>query len=53
MLPIVGESVTVTVSDKVCVSQRAKSAREVRKRFQTALNRLAACWDSLRTVPLG
>jgi len=48
-LPIDGESVTVTVSDKVYVSLRTKSAREAKDRFQIALNRLAAYWDSLRT----
>ncbi len=51
-LPINGESVTVTVSDKVYVSLRTKSAREAKDRFQIALNRLAAYWDSLRTVPV-
>ncbi len=51
-LPIDGESVTVTVSDKVYVSLRTKSAREAKDRFQIALNRLAAYWDSLRTVPV-
>ncbi len=51
-LPIDGESVTVTISDKVYVSLRTKSAREAKDRFQAALNRLAAYWDSLRTEPL-
>ncbi len=51
-LPIAGESVTVTVSDKVYVSLRTKSAREAKERFQTALGRLAAYWDSLRIAPL-
>lgn len=49
-LPIDGESVTVTVTDKVYVSLRTKSAREAKDRFQIALNRLATYWDSLRTV---
>ncbi|OYW62344.1 MAG: hypothetical protein B7Z40_17030 [Bosea sp. 12-68-7] len=47
-LPINGESVTVTVSGKVYVSLRTKRAREAKDRFQIALNRLAACGDSLR-----
>nr|WP_305683003.1 DUF6538 domain-containing protein [Bosea sp. (in: a-proteobacteria)] len=51
-LPINGESVTVTVTDKVYVSLRTKSAREAKDRFQIALNRLVAYWDSLRTVPV-
>ena len=48
-LPIAGESVTVTISDKVYVSLRTKSAREAKERFQAALGRLLAYWDSLRT----
>ncbi|KRE03568.1 hypothetical protein ASE63_26015 [Bosea sp. Root381] len=48
-LPIAGETVTVTVSDKVYVSLRTNSAREAKDRFQAALGRLAAYWDSLRT----
>jgi len=51
-LPINGESVTVTVTDKVYVSLRTKSAREAKDRFQIALNRLAAYWDSLRAKPV-
>ena len=51
-LPIACESVTVTISDKVYVSLRTKSAREAKERFQTALGRLAAYWDSLRVAPL-
>ena len=51
-LPIKGQSVTVTVTDKVYVSLRTKSAREAKDRFQIALNRLATYWDSLRTVPV-
>jgi hypothetical protein len=50
-LPIDGESVTVTVSDKVYVSLRTKSAREAKDRFQIAFHRLAAYWDSLRAAP--
>ena len=48
-LPIAGKSVTITVSDKVYVSLRTKSAREAKERFQAALGRLLAYWDSLRT----
>jgi integrase len=51
-LPIADEAITVTISDKVYVSLRTKSARDAKKRFQTALGRLAAYWDSLRTEPL-
>ncbi|AOG05607.1 hypothetical protein BSY19_1074 [Bosea sp. RAC05] len=36
-LPVANESVTVTVSDKVYVSLRTKSAREVTDSFRPAL----------------
>jgi len=47
-LPIAGDPVTVTISDKVYISLRTKSAREAKDCFQAALGRLAAYWDSLR-----
>ncbi len=50
-LPINGESVTVTVSDKVYMSLRTKSAREAKDRFQIALNRLAVIQHRSATPP--
>lgn len=50
-LPINGESVTVSVTDKVFVSLRTKSAREARDRSQIVLNRLAASRGSRRAKP--
>lgn len=50
-LPIDGESVTVTVSDKVYVSLRTKSAREAKDRFQIALNSLAVIQHRSATPP--
>ena len=50
-LPIANDPITVTISDKVYVSLRTKSAPEANRRFQDALSRLSSYWDSLRVGP--